>query len=346
MKYLFVLLFLICITFSYANIIIEGPYARELQWIDGEWHLELTNSYVFPPSLEMCYLQCNAGFSYFNAIGFPEVGITEVTKNDLNIPYELNTEYDEIELGWEGIYYPSCYVYYGGSNYSMAPLDGESLVRKSFVHPVLPLANHFYCRDNSPTMGLPNDAIGFTGTFSGNVINAQGNPLAGAVIEYYPPLGANQILTNLDGEFSQEMNTVRYDILVKYDEITFIDTMIYVAPDSNTVRTFILPITHSSPSLKILLNTQMSIYPNPFNPSTTIRFSIPLDINDIIIDIFNSKGQKVKTLKSTYAYPDELQEVTWNGLDNYGNPVASGVYYARLKGDGIVLQESKMLLLK
>ncbi|MDP8203951.1 MAG: FlgD immunoglobulin-like domain containing protein [Candidatus Tenebribacter mawsonii] len=348
MKYLLVFVFLISITFSCANIIIEGPYAQELQWIDGEWHLELTNSYVFPPSLEMCYLQCVAGFSYFNAIGFPEVGITEVTKNDLNIPYELDLEFDEIELGWEGIYpnYPSCYVYYGGSNYSMAPHAGESLVRKSFLDPVLPLASHYYCRDNSPTMGQPNDNIGFTGTFSGNVINEQGNPLAGAVLEYYPPMGANQIFTNLDGEFSQEMYTVRYDILVKYNEITFIDTLIYVAPDSNTVRTFVLPVTHSSPSLKILLNTQMSVYPNPFNPSTTIRFSIPLDINDITIDIFNSKGQKVKTLKSTYEVPDELQEVTWDGLDSYGTPVASGVYYARLVGDGIVLKESKMLLLK
>ncbi|MBT4576481.1 MAG: T9SS type A sorting domain-containing protein, partial [Candidatus Cloacimonetes bacterium] len=146
--------------------------------------------------------------------------------------------------------------------------------------------------------------------------------------------------------FSHEMYTVRYDILVKYNEITYIDTMIYVAPDSNTVRTFVLPITHSSPSLKMLLNTQMSIYPNPFNPSTTIRFSIPLDVNDIVIDIFNNKGQKVRTLKSFYEVLDEQQEVTWNGLDSNGNQIASGVYFARLVGDGIVLKECKMLLLK
>ncbi|MBT3756415.1 MAG: T9SS type A sorting domain-containing protein [Candidatus Cloacimonetes bacterium] len=348
MKYLLVFVFFISITFSYANIIIPGPYARELQWVDGEWHLELKNMGVDPPSLEMCYLQCNAGFSYFNAINFPEVGIIEVTKNDLNIPYELNTEFDEIMLGWDGPYgnEPSSYVYYGGSNYSMAPLEGESLVRKAFLDPVLPLAAYYYCRDNSPTMGQPNDAEGFTGTFSGNVINEQGNPLAGAVLEYYPPMGANEIFTNIDGEFSHEMYTVRYDILVKYNEITYIDTMIYVAPDSNTVRTFVLPITHSSPSLKMLLNTQMSIYPNPFNPSTTIRFSIPLDVNDIVIDIFNNKGQKVRTLKSFYEVLDEQQEVTWNGLDSNGNQIASGVYFARLVGDGIVLKECKMLLLK
>ena len=348
MKYLLVLFFLICVTLSNANIIIPGPCAYELQWIDDEWYLELRNFYVEPPTLLGCYIECNAGFSYFNNIAFPSPGLTVVTKDDLEYPLELDPEHDEIILGWEGPYGsdPSCYIYYGGTNYSMPPLEGESLVRKSFLDPILPLAGHYYCRDNSPTMGQSNDNIGFTGTFSGSVINEQGAPLPGAVIEYYPPLGANQIFTNLDGEFSLEMNTVRYDIQVKYDEVTYIDTTICVAPDSNTVCTFVLPITHSSPSLTILSNVQMSIYPNPFNPSTTIRFSIQLDINDITIDIFNSKGQKVKTLKSTYEVPDELQEVTWNGLDNSGNPVASGVYYARLVGDGIVLKESKMLLLK
>ena len=348
MKYLLLLFLLICVTFSYANIIIEGPCAYELQWIDGEWHLELQNNDVFPPTLDGCYLQCNAGYSYFNSISFPSPGLTVVIKDDLEYPLELDPEYDEIVLGWEGPYGsdPSCYIYYGNSHYSMPPLEGESLVRKPFTHPVVPLSSYFYCRDNSPTMGQANDNIGFTGTFSGNVINDQGDPLPGVVIEYYPPLGANQIFSNIDGEFSLEMNTVRYDIEVKYDEVTYIDTTICVAPDSNTVCTFVLPIASTSPYLPELSKAKLSNYPNPFNPSTTIRFSIPLDINDTTIEIFNSKGQKVKVIQCAGEASDELQEVTWNGLDNSGNPVASGVYYARLIGDGIVLKECKMLLLK
>jgi hypothetical protein len=348
MKYLLVFWFLISATFSYANIIIEGPCAYELQWIDGEWHLELKNNYVFPPTLDGCYLQCNAGYSYFNSISFPSPGLTVVTKEDLIDPLELDPEYDEIVLGWDGQYggYPSCFVYYGNSHYSMSPLEGESLVRKPFLDPVLPLAGHFYCRDNSPTMGQYNDNIGFTGTFSGNVINEQGAPLPGAVIEYYPPLGANQIFTNSDGEFSQEMNTVRYDILVKYDEVTYIDTTICVAPDSNTVCTFVLPIASTSPYLPELSKAKLSNYPNPFNPSTKIQYSFSQNVSKTIIEIFNSKGQIVKTIQCIGEPSDELQEVTWNGLDNSGNSVASGVYYARLKGDGIILKESKMLLLK
>jgi hypothetical protein len=227
----------------------------------------------------------------------------------------------------------------------MSPLEGESLVRKPFLDPVLPLAGHFYCRDNSPTMGQYNDNIGFTGTFSGSVINEQGNPLPGVVLEYYPPLGANQIFSNLDGEFSLEMNTVRYDIEVKYDEVTYIDTTICVAPDSNTVCTFILPIVSTSPYLPELSKAKLSNYPNPFNPSTKIQYSFPQNVNEIIIEIFNSKGQKVRELKIENLKL-KSNEVVWNGRNENNIPVASGVYYARLIGDGIVLKESKMLLLK
>jgi hypothetical protein len=347
MKYLLVLFFLICVTFNYANIIIEGPCAYELQWIDGEWHLELVNYGVYPPSLEECYLQCNVGYSYFNSISFPSYELTVVTKNDLIDPLELDLCYDEIVLGWDGPYGsdPSCYVYYGNSHYSMPPLEGESLVRKPFTHPFLPLSSYLYCRDNSPTMGQANDDIGFTGTFSGSVINNQGDPLPGVVLEYYPPLGANQIITNLDGEFSQEMNTVRYDIQVKYDEVTYIDTTICVAPDSNTVCTFVLPIASTSPYLPELSKAKLSNYPNPFNPSTKIQYSFPQNVNKTIIEIFNSKGQKVRELKIENLKL-KSNEVVWNGRNENNIPVASGVYYARLVGDGIVLKESKMLLLK
>ncbi len=349
MKYLIVLFFLISVSFSYANVIIPGPYADELQWIDGEWHLELRNSYVYPPTLCFCYLYCNVGFSYFNDISFPSNELTVVTKDDLNIPLELDPDQDEIALGWEDmyVYEPSCHIYYGNSHYSMPPLEGESLVREYFADPVYPVAYVYYCRDNSPTMGQTNDDIGFTGTFSGSVINDQGEPLPGVVIEYYPPLGANQIISNLEGEFSLEMNTVRYDIEVKYNEATYINTTIRVAPDSNTVRTFVLslPSTSALPYLLELSKAKLSNYPNPFNPSTKIQYSFPQNVNETIIEIFNSKGQKVRKLKIENS-KSKNNEVVWDGRDENNIPVASGVYYVRLKGDGVVLKESKMLLLK
>ncbi|MFZ5432816.1 MAG: T9SS type A sorting domain-containing protein [Calditrichota bacterium] len=84
-------------------------------------------------------------------------------------------------------------------------------------------------------------------------------------------------------------------------------------------------------------------YPNPFNPSTTIRFDLPAPLR-VEIAVFNTLGQRVTTLL------DELRAagtyaVQWNGRNAADSPVAAGVYICRLKaGDQFISQ--KMVLLK
>jgi len=69
-------------------------------------------------------------------------------------------------------------------------------------------------------------------------------------------------------------------------------------------------------------------YPNPFNPSTTIIFSLK-EASTISLDIYNLKGQKVSTLTSgTYGAGEHA--LTWNGTDAASNPVASGMYLYKL----------------
>ena len=85
-------------------------------------------------------------------------------------------------------------------------------------------------------------------------------------------------------------------------------------------------------------------FPNPFNPETTILFSIPND-SEIELNIYNIKGQKVKTLV------DETLEsgnhtVIWNGRDSNGNRVSSGIYLYKLKVNGKTEVVKKCLLLK
>ncbi len=85
-------------------------------------------------------------------------------------------------------------------------------------------------------------------------------------------------------------------------------------------------------------------YPNPFNPRTTISFSITEEQN-INVSIYNIKGQKVKNLlnKSMRKGP---HEVIWNGDDNNGNGVGSGVYFYKItpaKGESIL---KKCIMLK
>ena len=84
-------------------------------------------------------------------------------------------------------------------------------------------------------------------------------------------------------------------------------------------------------------------YPNPFNPTTTIDFSIPKD-SGINLSIYNLKGQKVKTLLNEYKEAGKHQ-VVWNGRDESNKRAASGLYlYKIISGKETVTR--KMLLLK
>lgn len=85
-------------------------------------------------------------------------------------------------------------------------------------------------------------------------------------------------------------------------------------------------------------------FPNPFNPSTSITYSLPANSINNFIDIYNVKGQKVKSIK--LQHDPGYNNVEWKGIDDKGNPVASGIYFYTLKSDGFVSDKKKMILLK
>jgi len=86
-------------------------------------------------------------------------------------------------------------------------------------------------------------------------------------------------------------------------------------------------------------------YPNPFNPSTTIRYSIK-DRGQVTLNIYNAAGQLVRTLVNDVQTPRaEGFDVAWDGTNNAGQSVSSGVYFYKLTAKGFV-QTKKMVLLK
>ncbi|MDO9578942.1 MAG: ice-binding family protein [Candidatus Cloacimonadales bacterium] len=91
-------------------------------------------------------------------------------------------------------------------------------------------------------------------------------------------------------------------------------------------------------------NTLISNYPNPFNPTTNIRFDIK-DNESSTLTIFNLKGQKVRTLINAQLAAGQ-HSVTWDGTDDNGNQVTSGIYLYKLKTDGRYSCTRKMILLK
>ena len=84
-------------------------------------------------------------------------------------------------------------------------------------------------------------------------------------------------------------------------------------------------------------------YPNPFNPSTTIKF-VTGKPGDTIIKVYNSLGKEITTLINEYL-PSGEKEITWDGKDNTGNTVSSGVYFIQMTA-GSYRQTIKAVLLK
>ncbi len=84
-------------------------------------------------------------------------------------------------------------------------------------------------------------------------------------------------------------------------------------------------------------------YPNPFNPETTIMFSLAKE-QPVELAIYNLKGQKVRTLYRDIA-PQGETRVTWHGTDENDKAVSSGVYLMKLKG-GRITASGKVILIK
>ena len=84
-------------------------------------------------------------------------------------------------------------------------------------------------------------------------------------------------------------------------------------------------------------------YPNPFNPSTNIDFALPSDQN-VRIEVFNILGQQIKLITDNM-FNAGFHTVSWDGSNNAGEDVPSGIYFYNMSADGFV-QANKMMLLR
>jgi inner membrane protein involved in colicin E2 resistance len=104
-----------------------------------------------------------------------------------------------------------------------------------------------------------------------------------------------------------------------------------------------MPVSSDDPNNVPVVTELIGCYPNPFNPTTTIKFSLD-GPQRVLIQIFDISGRIVSTLldetrnKGTYT-------VTWNGMDNHGNSLASGIYLIQMKA-GTYTVTRKITMLK
>ncbi|MBT4576705.1 MAG: T9SS type A sorting domain-containing protein [Candidatus Cloacimonetes bacterium] len=104
------------------------------------------------------------------------------------------------------------------------------------------------------------------------------------------------------------------------------------------------PWPGTDPNLMPLVTVLDGNYPNPFNPETTISFSIIESTKNTEIVIYNLKGQKIKTLVNEVLSAGN-HWVVWDGTDDYDKKVSSGVYLYKMEV-GNYLETKKMILMK
>ena len=95
------------------------------------------------------------------------------------------------------------------------------------------------------------------------------------------------------------------------------------------------------PAADLSLPTQN--FPNPFNPSTTIPFELRQPAH-VSLEVFDILGQRVRAL-SDEIHSSGRHETVWNGTDDSGRAVASGIYIYRLVVDGVPLAVRRMILI-
>ena len=152
------------------------------------------------------------------------------------------------------------------------------------------------------------------------------------LIEYY----------SLD-EDSAEAEVLREEIValsIAYGVMTPFTS--YTPPGVDTDEEAIDDPEHSP---GVIPYTLLGNYPNPFNPTTSIKFQVSNDLNKIVIvKIYNAKGQLVKLL-ALQVNGNGIYEVLWNGLNQKGNEVSSGTYFYTIDFGNAILC-SKMVMIK
>ena len=129
------------------------------------------------------------------------------------------------------------------------------------------------------------------------------------------------------------------------NDIELFDNYLYSSQDSElSVLDFTNYLTSSNEHEMIAPSFNLVNYPNPFNPTTTIEFSIQ-NISEVELVIYNIKGQKIKSLLSDQITAGE-HSIVWNGEDDSGKKVSSGIYLYKLIVNDRIEAVKKCLLLK
>ena len=166
------------------------------------------------------------------------------------------------------------------------------------------------------------------------------------ILQWSAPVGPGLTGYNIyrDGDMISTVTALLYiDPSVPSGTYTYYVTAVYGAYESAPSNEVVVEVLGSDPNLLPAVTKLGINHPNPFNPSTTINYSVA-EPGHVILEIYNLKGAKVAVLREGVLSAGNYTAI-WNGKDGNGSPVSSGVYFYKMKA-GKYSQTKKMILMK
>ena len=180
-----------------------------------------------------------------------------------------------------------------------------------------------------------------TGLIAGVVRRQNNTPIVGATVT----AGGLSATTNTAGAYSIIIPVGTYDVTCTADGFVpqTVEGVVVTQNQTTTVNFIMSVVSNEDQVIPVAATELIGNYPNPFNPETTIRYSVK-EPSSIRIEIYNSKGQRVRTLVNE-TQPTGWYNVVFNGKDDQGKPVASGIYFYRMSA-GSYTSTRKMILMQ
>jgi hypothetical protein len=187
--------------------------------------------------------------------------------------------------------------------------------------------NHWYVDDAILAGGSGGVEVGY---ISGIVSLQGGN---GNVEDVSITLGTQVINPDANGAFTLSVVPGTYSITASLDgyQSQTQDGIVVIENEITTVNFSLDSVSNAGTPVPNVTAFNGN-YPNPFNPTTTLMFSLN-QTSRVALDIFNIRGQKVRTLISKEMEAG-YHSIEWNGTDDNSNPVGSGVYFSKFHSEG------------
>lgn len=257
-----------------------------------------------------------------------------ITQDSLLEQFRIDSSGDDLKFYTAGGGLMS-YLTFGslpGANIA-APKVGQSICLSGWAD---------YYLDNTPTLGYPNDTVNAMGYINGWVKNNSGNSLQSVKVWYgaignYP---GNFVLTDDTGFFTISSISQKSSLIFQDSNYVQYNTTVQVWPESTVVLNVNLVVSVEKIKAETMPKNFVigEPFPNPFNPETRIRYTLPQK-GEVKIEVFDISGKLVDKIFSGYQSAGSYQ-ARWNATS-----CPSGTYIIQIR-NGYAALSKKCVLVK